>query len=235
MSSRDPAPASRAMITSPFAIVTIVIGAALLLAALVISVLRWRESGWGALVWLASYVGMFVIRTPHSIRNRANVIIDARKGLDERLLLVGMFAAMMFLPLLHLATGIFGFADYALPNWATWVGAVLQVPFLWLFWRSHADLGRNWSPGLELRQKHQLITEGVYRYIRHPMYAAIWISALTQPLLIHNWIAGALVIPAFAAMWFLRIPSEEAMMRSQFGEAYDLYCQRTGRLLPRRG
>ena len=234
MSSQPSARPSRAMITSPFATVTIVIGVALLVAALVMSTLRWRESGWGALVWLASYVGMFAIRTPHSIRNRANVIVNARKGLDERLLLIGMFAAMMMLPLLHLATGVFAFADYTLPNWTTWIGAVLQVPFLWLFWRSHADLGRNWSPGLELREDHQLVTEGVYRYIRHPMYAAIWIAALTQPLLIHNWIAGALIIPAFAAMWFLRIPSEEAMMRAQFGGAYDLYCQHTGRLFPHR-
>nr|MBL8456961.1 isoprenylcysteine carboxylmethyltransferase family protein [Zoogloeaceae bacterium] len=175
-----------------------------------------------------------MIRTPHSVRNRANVIVDARKGLDERRLLIGMFAAMMMLPLLHLATGVFAFAGYALPNWATWLGAVLQVPFLWLFWRSHADLGRNWSPGLELREDHKLVTQGVYGHIRHPMYAAIWIAALTQPLLIHNWIAGFLVLPAFAAMWFIRIPSEEAMMRAQFGEAYDHYCQRTGRLIPRR-
>ena len=100
--------------------------------------------------------------------------------------------------------------------------------------RSHADLGRNWSPGLEVRDAHELVTTGIYDRIRHPMYAAIWISALTQPLLIHNWIAGFLVIPAFAAMWFIRVPNEEAMMRARFGEAWDAYCARAGRLLPRR-
>jgi protein-S-isoprenylcysteine O-methyltransferase Ste14 len=65
------------------------------------------------------------------------------------------------------------------------------------------------------------------------MYAAIWLAVLTQPLLIHNWIAGALVVPAFAVMWFLRVPREEALMRQTFGKAYDDYCVRTGRLLPR--
>ncbi|MGC4251382.1 MAG: isoprenylcysteine carboxylmethyltransferase family protein [Sphingobium sp.] len=58
---------------------------------------------------------------------------------------------------------------------------------------------------------------GIYARIRHPMYAAIWISTLAQPLLIHNWIAGALVVPAFTAMWFLRTPREEVMMRERFG------------------
>ena len=112
-------------------------------------------------------------------------------------------------------------------------GALLQVPCLWLFWRSHADLGRNWSPGLEVREDHSLITRGVYARIRHPMYAAIWISVLAQPLLIQNWIAGFLVAPAFAAMWFIRVPKEEAMMRLQFGKAWEAYCVRAGRLLPR--
>lgn len=78
------------------------------------------------------------------------------------------------------------------------------------------------------------MTNGVYGRIRHPMYAAIWISTLAQPLLIHNWIAGFLVIPAFAAMWFLRVPNEEAMMRARFGDAWDAYCVRAGRLFPKR-
>ena len=58
-----------------------------------------------------------------------------------------MFLAMMLLPLTYLVTPLFRFADYILPDWATAIGAAVQVPFLWLFWRSHVDLGRNWSPG----------------------------------------------------------------------------------------
>ncbi len=220
----------RSMLTSPPAIATLLLG----LALLVFAVLRWRDNGWGALVWLAAFIVMCAIRTPHSLRNRANVVVDARKDMTESLLLGAMFAAMMVLPLVHLATGLFAFADYALPDWATWIGAVVQVPYLWLFWRSHADLGRNWSPGLEVRDVHELVTNGVYARIRHPMYAAIWISALTQPLLIHNWIAGFLIVPAFAAMWFIRVPNEEALMRQRFGDAWDAYCMRAGRLLPRR-
>src|SRR5690606_36343561 len=154
-------------------------------------------------VWLAVFLAMCAIRTPHSLRNRANTVVEARKGATEIALLAAMFMTMMVLPLLHLATGVFAFAAYALPDWAVWLGALAQIPFLWLCWRSHTDLGRNWSPGLEVRSDHELVTNGIYARIRHPMYAAIWISALVQPLLIQNWIAGFLVVPAFAAMWFL--------------------------------
>ncbi len=220
---------TRSMSSSLTAVVTMTIGVGLLGLA----VLRWRQNGAGALVWLAALLVMLAIRTPHTLRNRRNVVVDARKDVAETALLAAMFLTMMVLPLLHLATGAFGFADYRLPSGAIVAGALLQVPCLWLFWRSHADLGRNWSPGLEVREDHSLITRGVYARIRHPMYAAIWISVLAQPLLIQNWIAGFLVAPAFAAMWFIRVPKEEAMMRLQFGKAWEAYCVRAGRLLPR--
>ncbi len=219
----------RPMMTSLQAIATMVLGVVLL----VLAVWRWRENGIGALAWLAAFIATAAIRTPFSLRNRGNRIVEARKGAGEQLLLMGMFATMMVLPLLQLATGLFDAANYRLPAWATWVGVLLQGPYLWLFWRSHADLGRNWSPGLEVREGHDLVTQGVYARVRHPMYAAIWIFALAQPLLIQNWIAGVLIIPAFAAMWFIRIPNEEAMMRDTFGDAYGAYCATTGRLFPR--
>ncbi|SCM76212.1 Isoprenylcysteine carboxyl methyltransferase [uncultured Pleomorphomonas sp.] len=221
-------PSGRPMTTSLPAIATMVLAVVLLALALG----RWRENGAGALVWLAAFLATVAIRTPYSLRNRHNRIVEASKGPADMLLLAGMFATMMVLPLLQLATGLFDAANYRLPAGAAWIGALLQIPYLWLFWRSHADLGRNWSPGLEVRESHELVTRGIYARIRHPMYAAIWLSALAQPLLVQNWIAGALVIPAFAAMWFIRVPNEEAMMRRTFGAAYDAYCAATGRLFP---
>lgn len=222
-----------ALMNSPLGKALSIFSALLLLTAIAASVMRLSLNGWGAMVWLVSFTAMVLIRAPHAQRNRANEITGGRTDWVERLLLLAMFATMMALPLLQLATGVLGFANYALPAWATWLGALLQLPYLWLFWRSHTDLGRNWSPGLELRRTHELVTHGVYQRVRHPMYAAIWLAALTQPLLIHNAIAGLLVIPAFAAMWFIRVPHEEAMMRAEFGDSYDLYCERAGRLMPR--
>ncbi len=204
-------------------------------ALLVLAATRWRENGWGASVWLAAFVVTFLIRASYGMRSRANKIVEVHKGPGEKILLTVMFTSAMVLPLIQLSTGWFDFADYPLDEAATVVGAVSQLLYLILFWRAHADLGRNWSPGLEVREQHQLVTRGIYARIRHPMYAAIWLSALAQPLLIHNWIAGVLVVPSFAAMWFIRVPQEEAMTRQAFGPAYDEYCRNTGRLFPRSG
>jgi protein-S-isoprenylcysteine O-methyltransferase Ste14 len=58
---------------------------------------------------------------------------------------------------------------------------------------------------------------------------ALFVAALTQPLLAHNLVAGAVVIPEMAAPWLLRVPQEEATMRQRFGGGYEAYCVRVGR------
>ena len=57
----------------------------------------------------------------------------------------------------------------------------------WLFWRSHADLGRNWSVHVRVREGHTLVTSGVYSWIRHPMYAALLLAAAGLISVLHNW------------------------------------------------
>jgi protein-S-isoprenylcysteine O-methyltransferase Ste14 len=104
---------------------------------------------------------------------------------------------------------------------------------LWLFWRSHADLGDNWSVSLEVRKEHRLITDGVYRFIRHPMYAAIFLFSLAQALLLPNWLAGWSALATFTVMYLVRTPREERMMCKVFPEEYREYMERTGRLFPR--
>jgi protein-S-isoprenylcysteine O-methyltransferase Ste14 len=73
----------------------------------------------------------------------------------------------------------------------------------------------------------------VYRRIRHPMYAAIFLFSLAQGLLLDNWLAGWSALATFAVMYLVRLPREEAMMIQQFGQEYRDYMNRTGRLLPR--
>src|SRR5262245_49443704 len=70
----------------------------------------------------------------------------------EKILLAAMFPPVILLPLLYLLTPLFGFADYHIASSIRWTGAAVMVASLWLFWRSHVDLGQNWSVSLELRE-----------------------------------------------------------------------------------
>ncbi len=229
MDANTPAQSAKPQTKNPIRFVPNAIFAGLILATL----LRWETLGWPPFVWLAASIVTGMIRGPHARANNDNVVIENRKGILEMVLMGGVIGTMGGLPMIHLATGVFSAADYTLPPAAAILGSALQLPFLWLFWRSHADLGRNWSVSVELRDDHGLITNGVYKRIRHPMYAAIWLSIIAQPLLVQNWVAGCLAIPAFLAMYLLRVPREEAMMREHFGTAYEDYMNQTGRIIPR--
>lgn len=160
---------------------------------------------------------------------KALKLSDAR----ERVLIFIVVVGSVLLPVIYLFTPLLAFADYRLPWFVPWFGAVVMIGGLWLFWRSHADLGVNWSITLELRKDHQLVKHGVYRSIRHPMYAAIWLFSLAQGLLLQNWLAGWSALVTFAALYAFRVRREEQMMCEKFGQQYVDYMRHTGRLIPR--
>jgi protein-S-isoprenylcysteine O-methyltransferase Ste14 len=103
---------------------------------------------------------------------------------------------------------------------------------LWLFYRSHADLGTNWSITLQVREKHQLVTQGIYQHVRHPMYLALLLYSVGQALVLPNWLAGPSYLVAFGLLFALRVGPEERMMLEEFGKDYEAYMARTKRLIP---
>jgi protein-S-isoprenylcysteine O-methyltransferase Ste14 len=61
----------------------------------------------------------------------------------------------------------------------------------------------------------------------------MWLWAVAQPLLLHNWIAGFGLILLFIPLYLIRVPREERMMLEHFGDEYRDYMRRTGRIFPR--
>jgi protein-S-isoprenylcysteine O-methyltransferase Ste14 len=188
-------------------------------------------------VWnLVFLIGMIVyvsIRGVFGGRTKRNEKVVSRVDTRDRALVAVVFLGSIILPALYLFTPWLGFADYRLPAFIPWCGAVVMVIALWLFWRAHVDLGLNWSITLEMRKDHELIVHGLYRRIRHPMYAAIFLFAVAQALLLQNWLAGWAGFVTFAILYLVRTPREEKMMCEVFGESYRDYMQRTDRLWPR--
>lgn|GEM_PF-104422 len=184
------------------------------------------------LVFLVGFIAYLIIRGVFAQRTKSNEKLLSRAGAGDRTLIFIMFVGALLLPVVYLATPWLAFADYRLPAFAPWCGVALMVAALWLFWRSHADLGQNWSVTLELRNGHQVVRHGVYRRMRHPMYASIWLFGLAQGLLLENWLAGWSALVAFAPMYFVRVPREEHMMCEFFGQEYRDYMRQTGRLFP---
>ncbi len=188
-------------------------------------------------IYLAGIMAEIAIRLPHERRRQQTRMVVEHVDARERGLLGLLFLGMLGIPLLSIFTPWLRWADY---RWTQHVrrragalGAALLGAALWLFWRSHADLGRNWSPTLQLRDEHALVTHGVYRRIRHPMYASQWLLTLAQPLLLQNRVAGWAGLVLFLPLYLVRLPREERMMEESFGADYRAYTARTGRIIPR--
>ena len=188
------------------------------------------------IVWALSIVAWTAIRVPYRRRARKLQTVADRRSTREWTALGATIVGLVALPALWaVRPDLFAFADRPFVPWIAWIGVAVELLFVWLFYRSHRDLGRNWSVTLEIRENHKLVTEGIFAKVRHPMYASFWCWALAQALLIPNWIAGCAGLVAIGWLYFTRIADEEAMMRETFGPEYDAYCARTGRLWPRLG
>ena len=185
------------------------------------------------IIFFGAMVVEMVIRAPLNQKRKTEKMSERRVTTQEKSFLFLLWTGMFILPVIYAATGWLDFADYSLPVWASWLGVALIAGALTVFWRAHADLGLNWSPTLEIRERHELITRGIYSVIRHPMYASQWIWSVAQILLLHNWIAGFSSLLVFAPFYFLRVNAEEQLMLEQFGDQYRSYMQKVGAVFPK--
>ena len=115
----------------------------------------------GEVSWLLGIIAWYVIRYPFERRAKRLRVARDYRSLPEKIALSAAFFGMAILPAFYVATGIPREADYAVRPWAIAAGIVIFVFGLWIFRRSHKDLGRNWSVTLEIREKHKLVTGGL--------------------------------------------------------------------------
>lgn len=184
------------------------------------------------LIWGLGVIGWFAIRYQHQRRSRKTPKVRRFDRGRELALLAISTCGMLVLPAIYAVSNWPKFANYPFVPALAWAGAATFALALWLFRRTHRDLGRNWSVTLEIRDRHALITHGVYSRLRHPMYSAFWLWALAQALLLPNWIAGPAGLVGFGTLFFCRVWREELLMLETFGDEYREYMARTHRIIP---
>lgn len=121
-----------------------------------------------------------------------------------------------------------------LPETVRWlgvgVGVLCVAGIYWLF----SSIGTGITPVSATRREHKLVTHGIYRYVRHPLYtigASLFISFGTMA---DNWFIAMLGVLGFIGM-AIRTPKEEANLIEKFGDEYRDYMKRTGRFFPKLG
>jgi protein-S-isoprenylcysteine O-methyltransferase Ste14 len=183
-------------------------------------------------VWLVCGLIWFFLRVAPRQYSRKTPVRHSGRGPREFVLLAVSLTGLGIVPFIYVTAHFPRFADYPLVPALSYLGIAVELACLWLFYRSHRDLGHNWSVSLDLRERHTLVTSGVYALVRHPMYAGFWLMAVGQVLLLPNWVAGPAGLVGFGALFFGRVAREEAMMIGAFGDEYRAYMRRTARVVP---
>lgn len=92
-------------------------------------------------------------------------------------------------------------------------------------------LGRFYSSTLAIREDHRLITHGVYRLTRHPIYFGVITACFGAPVYASS-LYGLIAMSALIPVFLNRIRIEERMLSEEFGDAYDAYKASTSKLIP---
>ena len=115
--------------------------------------------------------------------------------------------------------------------WPVRLGVALTVAGIAFAIWARALLAGNWSSDVTLKEGHELIVRGPYAWVRHPIYTGILTGLIGTALAVGEWRAILGVALAAGAFW-RKLGIEEAVMRRQFGPAYDDYAARVPALVP---
>jgi protein-S-isoprenylcysteine O-methyltransferase Ste14 len=184
------------------------------------------------IIWVLGLIAWYVIRFPYEQKAKRTAVRKSLRDMRERTILLIGFVGLLFVPAVYVVTGFPSAADRPFSVLIAAFGTAVLALALWVFLRSHAELGRNWSISLEMRSNHRLVQTGVYRFVRHPMYSSFFLLGLAQFLLLPNWVGGGAGLAGAAILYAFRIGREEKMMLENFGDEYRGYMRQTKRLVP---
>jgi protein-S-isoprenylcysteine O-methyltransferase Ste14 len=112
-----------------------------------------------------------------------------------------------------------------------WTGVVLCIAgFAFCIW-ARLTLGRNWSGVVTLKRGHELISDGPYALVRHPIYTGL-LTMFVATVIVLGHVAGIIAVPfVFVSLW-IKLRYEEKLMLKQFPNEYAAYQQRVKRIIP---
>src|SRR5438094_5875888 len=112
-----------------------------------------------------------------------------------------------------------------------WTGVVLCVAgFAFCIW-ARFTLGRNWSGVVTLKGGHELITNGPYALVRHPIYTGL-LTMFVATVIVQGHVAGLIAVPFVLVSFWIKLRHEEKLMLQKFPNQYAAYQGRVKRLIP---
>jgi len=172
-------------------------------------------------------------RDPNTHRTRAERKEAMKKEGWTGIAIVILFPVEIFIVILYIINPAWlSLAFLMVPELLRWIGLILTIVTIPIVVWVHQTLGRAYSYALETKSEQSLITSGPFSRMRHPLYSAHNIFNLGMILLTLN--IPLIIFAIFGIpLTYARMRDEERMMVEQFGEEYEEYIHRTGRIFPR--
>lgn len=177
-------------------------------------------SGWGLIliVWIVGY-----FNTHKAVRHAKPI---------PQVVATSLIALAFVLLFQRRANGVLDTRLTDVPAPVAAIAAAVCLGALGFALWARVTLGRNWSGALaSVGENHELVVAGPYRYVRHPIYAGFLIAMLATAVTIGTVASYLSVLLALFA-FLMRITMEEALMLSQFPDAYRAYRAKTPALIP---
>src|SRR5690349_6452574 len=163
------------------------------------------------------------------MKSRAGAVPAKAKSPEARVLsamkvmiLMGIIAQTVLPAILPLAGQT---SAFAVP------GVVLYTAGLVIAITGRIQLGRNWTDIEKsyVKDEHRLVSDGLYHYVRHPIYTGDVLLLLGLELALNSWfVLGVAAIAVYVRRQAIR---EEQKLKQSIPD-YDLYCERTSRFVP---
>ena len=187
--------------------------------------------------WLG--VGMMIVRARRKTRRLAGLVPEQRLERFMWVIWVPLVAAWIAIPYLALVRA---HGPLALPAfvhehpayaWLRWVAAICAVLSLLLTSLVWSRMGTRWRMAVSLEGEGEIITDGPFRFVRHPIYALSMLLMMCSAIVVPN---TPMLVVALVHLVLLQLKArnEEAHLLAVHGEVYRAYLAKTGRFFPRR-
>lgn len=113
-----------------------------------------------------------------------------------------------------------------------WTGSLMVLAGAGVNIWGRVLLKRNWANHIKIYDDHTLVRSGVYRVVRHPLYASIMLMLLGGAVMYRNIICGVLTVFIFIPFMTLRAKQEEELLLKRFPD-YTEYRNQTGMFVPK--
>lgn len=96
---------------------------------------------------------------------------------------------------------------------------------------SRSKLGKNWSLSVQKKEGHELIQDGIYKIVRHPIYTGLLMLFIGNAIIVGDYRGIIAIAIVFISFWF-KLLKEEKILIEIFGKRYEEYKTRTKALIP---